>query len=139
MRYSDQEALVSGLRELADFFDQNIEFPNPYGISVNVSVTEWKPWEADKESEVDQDATKRELKRCMRLMRNCEKVWSSYSLRLTKKFGTQGKVTLNVSAERSGICRKVVLGNEIIPAQPERVVEKVEWVCDDVALLAISD
>ena len=57
-----------------------------------------------------------------------EKRWSDYALSLRLSFGP---VAVDWFVERSQVCRKVVKGTRVIPASPERVVEKYDWVCDE--------
>jgi hypothetical protein len=45
-----------------------------------------------------------------------------------------GEVQLDVYTERDSVCRKVVTGTRVVPAQPateERVEDVFEWVCDE--------
>jgi hypothetical protein len=54
---------------------------------------------------------------------------------LQKRFGT---LTLDVYVPRDEVCRKVVTGTRVLPAveaQPERVEQVEEWVCDEASLL----
>lgn len=49
-------------------------------------------------------------------------------------------IQLHVYIDRAKVCRRVVNGTRVvpaIPAQPERVEDIVEWVCDDTPLLAV--
>lgn len=48
---------------------------------------------------------------------------------LDKQFGNG--VQLSVCFPRNLVCRKVVKGTKVIPAEPEKTIEDVEWVCDE--------
>lgn len=45
-------------------------------------------------------------------------------------------MSIDITAPREAVCRKVVVGTEIVPAQPEHEREIVEWVCDEASLLS---
>ena len=49
-----------------------------------------------------------------------------------------GPHSISGTIEREQVCRKIVTGTKIVPAQPEREVEVVEWVCDEPVLAAIG-
>lgn len=54
---------------------------------------------------------------------------------IVKDFGNG--IELQVYTDRANICRRVVTGQRIVeavPAQPERIEDIVEWVCDDAVL-----
>ena len=63
-----------------------------------------------------------------------EKVYNGEWFYLHRSFGED--VSIDITAERSTVCRKVVTGSKVIKAQPERTIETCEWVCEDVSLLA---
>ena len=62
-----------------------------------------------------------------------EKIYNDTWFYLRHEFGPD--LSIDITAERETVCRKVVAGTEIVPAKPEHEVEIVEWVCDDVAVL----
>lgn len=67
------------------------------------------------------------------------KVYTKSYFELHHDFGCG--IELHVYADRATVCQRVVTGTRVIaaiPAQPERVEEVVEWVCDDTPLLAVS-
>ena len=47
-----------------------------------------------------------------------------------------GGVKFYGAADRNLLCRRVVVGTDLIPAQPEHSVERVEWHCDQPLLSA---
>jgi hypothetical protein len=60
---------------------------------------------------------------------------SSFYIRLTVP-GVKG--TVDFYADRDIMCTKRHVGTEIIPAQPEKVVDKYDWDCDKVSFLGID-
>jgi hypothetical protein len=134
-----RDQLVSGLRELADLYEKNSTLPLPYGVSVQLDVTVRKsagtpdkPWE----TVVDEEATKRAVKRAIRGMGRGrkDKVYSDYSFIVNKQLTPM--VLLQMQTTRGAVCHKVPTGRTIVhPAQhyttDERVEEEYEWVCDD--------
>ena len=41
-----------------------------------------------------------------------------------------GGVKFYGATDREHVCRRIVVGTDVIPAQPEHEVERVEWHCD---------
>lgn len=108
-------AFIAGVRACADFFEMQPDLEAPWGLMVNISVSD--------------KATMGRYARLTTWAKQYLGDWFS----LVKDFG--GGVTLELNIARAQVCRKVVTGTQIVPAQPEREVELVEWVCED-ALLA---
>ena len=52
---------------------------------------------------------------------------------LHKDFGNG--ITIQAYTDRGQVCRQVVKGTRIVPAQPEREEPIVEWICDDASPL----
>lgn len=110
---SDKRAkLTRGLRELADFLDANPDVP-VRGLDCCINVF------ADDKAHIVRTA------RIAGWQKNYNGNWFA----LQRWFG-DGAIQLDVNIERGEICRRVVTGTEVIPAQPERTVDTVEWVCD---------
>ena len=73
-----------------------------------------------------------------RALGQCNKVYDDTNITVSRQFSEQ--VTLAVFAPRARICRRVVLGDRILPARilpataevriPASRVEIVEWRCD---------
>ena len=108
---------TKGLRELADFLDANpqLELTTPSHM-IYVS-------ERDKLAEIARQGS-------------WAKTYRGDYFNLVKTFS--GDVTLEVFTDRDAVCRKVVTGHRVVPAQPateEHTVEIVEWVCDDALLV----
>ena len=110
-----REEVIQGLRELADFLERNPTVPTPYaGVTVDVFPRD------------------REELRQVAAAASWEKVYSTNWFWLQKDFS--GGVSLHVDLERDQVCRRVVVGQRTIPAQPaqpEQLVDEVEWMCDD--------
>jgi hypothetical protein len=112
---TENDDFVRGLREMADFYEAHPTLKMPVYSSFNVFVT-----------------TKEDLAACARLAR-WEKVYNENWFCLRRTFGND-QIQLDINVDRSTICRKVVIGTRIEPARPERIVEVVEWFCDDAVL-----
>lgn len=111
-----RQAFIAGLRQLATFYEQQPAIEAPYGLMVNVSVS-----------------TRETMARYARLTSWAKRYLDAWFC-LVKEFS--GGVTLELNIERGHVCRRVVTGTKVVPAQPEQVVEEVEWVCDDALLEA---
>ncbi len=110
-----RDAFIAGLRACADFFERHAAVPIPRYNVMNVFVY-----------------TKEEI---VHAARQCawEKEYNGPWFMLVKRFGEDLRVEINTSRET--VCRKVVTGTKIVPAQPEREIEIVEWVCEETSLL----
>lgn len=113
---TEREHLIEGLRRLADFLavTPQIELsPQIYNVYVE---------------------SREELAAIARLG-SWQKHYVGDYFVLRKSFAG---VTLDVYTNRQSVCRAVVTGQRVVPAQPaqpERVEDVVEWVCDDAVLL----
>jgi hypothetical protein len=126
VKYSDQRKMVEGLRELADFIENNIELPIEYP---EIKVTFWV-------HEREQHSVKESMAMAARAMGNAAKIYTGSYFDLRKKFGES--VTLEFTSTREGVCRRVVKEvihheQELVQAyiKPARDEEVVEWVCDE--------
>lgn len=115
-----RRAYVQGLRELASFIEASAALPCPYGTSFNAFVN-----------------NKADLADIARSGTRWDKGVSGNYFFLRKEFA--GGHTYEINVNREQVCRKVVTGTEIVPAQPEQVVETVEWICDEPLLVAASN
>lgn len=127
MKYKHQRELVEGLRALADFIEQHPELPITYPSQ---TFTHWLYDESDGRTAKEQMAT------AARAMGNASKVYTGSYFDLRKKFGKH--ITLEFTANRENICKRVVTGHKLVPAKlvpekmtPARIEEEVEWVCDE--------
>ena len=111
---------VSALRELADFIEAHPSLPVPFtSMQANVFVS-----------------TKTQLAELARTPGVFwEKTVDNNYFWLRKRFGQLRDngygASYDVNISRSEVCRKIVKGTRIVPAQPEHEVEEVEWVCDE--------
>ncbi len=123
MMMTEQERLdaIQGLRDVADFLDAHPGVPAPRWVTMNVPID-----------------TKEELAQIARLS-SWGKDYSGSYFALRKKFA--GELTLDVYVERQKVCRKIITGMRMVPAEPakpEREEAIEEWVCDDAALLPVG-
>lgn len=132
MTHKNAQELAKGLRELADFVESK-----GVGISSGYQFTEYEVminWFATHYG--DEEKTRKNLRNAARAMAPCEKVYSGSYFDLRKKFGQY--VTLEITADRTAVCERVEVGTEVVPArpaEPEKIVPKYEWVCNDTAIL----
>ncbi len=110
---------VTGLRELAAFIEAHPALPMPVpSILVNAFVYH-----------------KDDLAALARLG-SWEKGAIGNYFFLRKVFAGDVRYEINVARER--VCRKVVTGTRVEPAQPEQVVQDFYWVCDEPLLKGID-
>ena len=109
-------AFIQSLRDCADFLDRHPSVNVPRYVNLNVFVN-----------------TREEIAAHARVT-SWEKVYNDTWFYLRKEFGTD--LSLDITVQRETVCRKVVTGTRVVPAKPEHEVEDIEWVCDDVSLLA---
>jgi hypothetical protein len=108
-----RQARITGLRQLADFLEAHPNLPVPYSGSQNVFV-----YGRDALAAVAREPGVRWQKR----------VADSYYA-LVVEFA--GDYSYEVNVDREQVCRKVVTGSQIVPAQPEREEETFIWECDE--------
>lgn len=124
------------LRELADFALADDEF-DFHGMTITKYVTVHLPWDHSTDpGGIDVDATQRELARWLRKLGNpIEKVYTDYSFNLVKKFGPH---KLEIYTSRQAVCKTVVTGTKVIPAQPEQIIEETEYICEKIVFSQIA-
>ena len=134
MSPEEQQELVEDLRTLADFYErpEALALPAMY-LSEYHNVSVWEFSEADGKYSVSPEKSKAAMREVVLALGKCEKKYEDGSLSVVKKMGHN--IRLTYSVDRTTFCTKVVTGTRIIPAQPEREVEEVEWVCNDMSLL----
>lgn len=106
-----RSAFIQSLRDCASWLEAHPGVEAPRYVVMNVFVN-----------------TREDVARHARAA-TWEKVYNGEWFYLRREFGPD--LTLDITTERSTVCRKVVVGKETVPAQPEHEVEVVEWVCDD--------
>ena len=113
--------VINGLRALADFLESHPAVPYPVCTRLNAFV-----------------ATRDELAAVARHGAPWAKQSNEQYFWLSRVFAGDPRypdLQLDINIDREQVCRKVVKGTKTIPAQPERTIEDVEWICDE-ALLA---
>jgi hypothetical protein len=111
----ERDQFIRGLREAADFLDAHPELEVPSTLlTVNVFVE-----------------SKDELMAMARGSGKWDKGGNDNFFYLTREIGS---VKYDINVQRTQVCKRVVVGTEVIPQQ---VVEKVEWICDE-PLLALT-
>jgi hypothetical protein len=123
MRYQDRDALVAGLREAADFIEaRGVELPiNTYDIECG--VTTWMYGDAFE--------NRLKLRKIAKVLGKAEKVYSGGYFDIKRNFGP---FHIKFTADRKVVCEAKVVGQKVIPAReatPEKIVDKIEWVCTD--------
>jgi len=106
-------AYVNGLRQLADFVEAHPELPVPFAGGHNVFV-----------------GTKAELATFARLpgVRWDKSVDPNY---FYIRHTFDGGHSYDINVQREQVCRKVVTGTRLVPAEPAHEVDVFEWVCDE--------
>ena len=51
---------------------------------------------------------------------------------------TWDAVRYDLNGDRAAVCRRVVTGTRVVPAQPARTVDMVEWQCDEPLLETVQ-
>jgi len=128
MRYKQQQELVSGLRELADFIEDNIGLPITGGFTLHNYVNN----DYDRETYTEVEGTARLKMRVAALaMGSAEKRWDMHGMDLRKTFGSM--IQLNFRTTKDNICEKKVVGFKEHPAKVIEAYteELVEWECRD--------
>jgi hypothetical protein len=123
---SPRQQFIQALRDMADLFEQNEEVPLP-------------KWKQDISLfSTNDDSAKAELSAFARAIGKVAKVYGDELVTLSKDFGSL--LQLRMHANREAVCERVVVGTKVIPArserilpaEPEREEEIVEWHCTPV-------
>lgn len=130
MKYSHQRELVEGLRAMADFIEENIDLPLDMEPEIKLNV-----WLHDDSTYYDKNpkTAREKLREAARVLGKAEKEFSGTYFDLIKKFSPC--VRIEYTVDREAVCKRVVTGKKIIPAEviqrKEREEEIVEWICTD--------
>lgn len=132
MKYEHQRELVEGLRAMADFIEENIELPVEFEPEVKLNV--WLYNDSRYNQDIQHHRTAREkLAVAAKILGKAEKRHLSAYFDLVKKFSKC--VSIEYTIDREMVCKRVVTGKKIVPAEtyerPEREEEIVEWICDE--------
>ena len=114
-----QQEYSAGLRALADFYDENPEFPTPIGNPRTLWAAIYM---------VPDEEEKVKFAQMVRTLGKTKKTYGN-EVDFRRDFG--GGVIIGICITREVVCIKRVVGTKIIPAQsfPERTEEIVEWDC----------
>lgn len=107
-----RDSFIQGLRDLATFLEDHPGVMTPSWLQINVFPNK---------DELAKQA------RQTSWLKHYNDTW--FALRRTF-----GPIEYDLSIERQQVCRKVVIGTRIVPAQPaqpEREEETFEWVCEE--------
>jgi hypothetical protein len=125
MEQHRRRQFIEGLRAVAQFYETN---PDAWydGMHLTLNMYVWGR------------AARKALADTARALGQCNKVYDDTNITVSRHFSEQ--VTLAVFAARARVCRRVVLGDRILPARtlpateevriPASRVEIVEWLCD---------
>jgi hypothetical protein len=139
MKYKERDRLVAELRELADFIEERgLMLPNTYhSPEINLYLTDTdyvRNAETDSyESVLNEPKTKQNLKRTLDALGSCEKEYTDERIAIEKKFECSGRVMIRATVDRSLACKRVVVGQKLEQAKfvPAKLVDEVEWQCDE--------
>lgn len=119
---AEREDFIQALRDLADFFEQHPDVPAPrWQQSISLFASYANP--------------KADMAAVARAMGSAAKNYSDELVTLRKPFGEWLELTMH--ANRDEVCERVVVGTKIIPAEPKRIIpaqparteDIVEWHC----------
>lgn len=116
---------IEGLQAVAKFYEEN---PDAYydGMHLTLNMYVWG------------GAAHKTLAETARAFGQCDKIYDDKNVTVSRQFSE--KVTVSVFAPRAKVCRRVVLGERMLPARivpateevriPAALVQIVEWRCD---------
>jgi hypothetical protein len=117
-----RQEFIAGLRAVAKFYEENPAVCYD-GMHVTLNMYVWGR------------SARHVLALTARAFGQCDKVYDDHNLTVSRQFSEQ--VTVAVFAPRAKVCRRVVIGERILPARivpevrlPAGRVEIVEWLCD---------
>jgi len=136
MRYEDVKNTVTQLREMADFLEKNgVKLPDGLWVSVGEWMNLTDTTYEDGETKINEEGTKENIRKFLEAVGECEKDYSDDRIVIIKRF-SDGSSMLRGEVDRSVMCKRVVVGQKVIPAREEQTVDEVEWVCaENVSLL----
>jgi hypothetical protein len=120
----DAKQFAESLRQLADWYAAHPEAPVP-------AITTFNVFRQPEQLAAD-----------ARMLAPCDKVGVDKWFVLRKSFGAGDpfdSLTLEFNYARSEVCTPRVVGQRVIPAEPEKVVDVVEWDCGPILGAAGSD
>ncbi len=117
-----RQQFIAGLRAVAKFYEEN---PTACydGMHLTLNMYVWG------------SSARQVLAQAARAFGQCQKVYDDHNLTVSRQFSEQ--VTVAVFAPRAKLCRRVVIGERVLPARtipelhiPAARIEIVEWQCD---------
>jgi hypothetical protein len=131
VKYSDRDNLVAGLRELADWIEENGHRLPVREIEFKADTWVFDDWKDYNNPDKYLRPAREKMQQIARVLGRADKELMSDWFSLKKKFGDF--VMLEFTSNRKVVCRKVVKGTRTIPEQviPEHEEEIVEWECND--------
>lgn len=114
-----REKYVQSLRAAADFLEAHPEVPVPFQQQLGWWCSEIPFGDGEP---TGSDGVKALVQAAPHVTKRYEDkdLWVTYDL---------GSISLNYGCKRDAVCERVVTGTRVIPAEPERVVEVLEWRC----------
>jgi hypothetical protein len=103
---NDREELIQGLRDMADFLEQQPDVPIVYHAGMSVPVFG-----------IDT------IRAAIRAMGDVEKRFEGNYVSVIRRFGP---VKYEVFVAREDVCEKTVVGKRVVPEHEEEIVE---WSC----------
>ncbi len=124
------EELLAGLRELIQLIESNPDFDFTEGSGDDTVEVNYRTWYLH-----DTKDKRAAVKDLVRRLGSADKVYGDNFAWVRHQFGPHVKFT--ISAHREVVCERVVVGKQMFPAEPERIVpatpahmvEIVEWKC----------
>lgn len=108
-----------------------------YGSTTHVNVTQY-----DDAYNIDEQATIKVFAKVVKYARGLDlpvkKDYGSNDFNLRIQVSEEPDVEITYYANRDIMCTKVHIGTEVIPAEPEKVVDKYNWECEKIAFLGID-
>jgi hypothetical protein len=133
MKYKERDALVEGLRELADFIEaKGLELPH-----IDARAVSWVYGYSPKTYQDDPERAKRDMRKAAKTLGKAEKNHTGNWFELKRRFGP---VLLEINTNRQNICERKVVGTREIEEKviPARTEEIVEWECYDLLSVEIK-
>lgn len=107
----ERAAFIQSLRDAAAFFEEHPDVPLPSSGQMNV-------WGVDRPT----------LAAVVASGGVWQKLYLGNLFCLRRTFG---RLEVDFNTSRDTVCRRVVTGTRVVPAQPEKIVEDVRWECND--------
>jgi hypothetical protein len=114
-----REQLIQDLRDAADFFEQHPEVRLPQQVSIG-------------QYSYGNQEGREDVQTFIRAIGKVRKDYSTSATQFWAWAWEDRAVSFHYGCSREAVCRRVVKGTRIVPAQPAREEEIVEWECGPV-------